>query len=108
MNDNFIGIETPNEASLKEAGKTNNLRSDLLQAVQTIHAGGLEVMGGFIVEFDHGPTVIFERRIDFTSTAASSWPWWDCWMPCPAPEAQPASASRRPSDGTELGRQYGR
>jgi len=61
----FIGIETPNEASLKEAGKTNNLRSNLLQAVQTIHAGGLEVMGGFIVGFDHDPPDIFERQIAF-------------------------------------------
>jgi radical SAM superfamily enzyme YgiQ (UPF0313 family) len=61
----FIGIETPNEASLKEAGKTNNLRSNLLQAVQAIHAGGLEVMGGFILGFDHDTPDIFERQIDF-------------------------------------------
>jgi len=61
----FIGIETPNEASLKEAGKTNNLRGDLLQAVRTIHAGGLEVMGGFIVGFDHDTPDIFERQIAF-------------------------------------------
>ncbi|HQP29987.1 MAG TPA: B12-binding domain-containing radical SAM protein, partial [Deltaproteobacteria bacterium] len=61
----FIGIETPNEASLKEAGKTNNLRGNLLQAVQTIHAGGLEVMGGFILGFDHDTPDIFERQIAF-------------------------------------------
>jgi len=61
----FIGIETPNKASLEEAGKTNNLRGNLLQAVRNIHAGGLEVMGGFIVGFDHDTPAIFERQIAF-------------------------------------------
>src|SRR3989440_6146119 len=56
----FLGIETPVEASLKEAQKGQNLRHDLLDSVKKIQSYGIEVMAGFIVGFDHRSE---ERRV---------------------------------------------
>src|SRR5262249_47543185 len=61
----FLGIETPVEATLKEAQKGQNLRGDLLSSVRKIQGHGMEVMAGFIVGFDNDPEDIFDRQIEF-------------------------------------------
>ena len=61
----FVGIETPDEASLKECNKTQNNSRDLIQSVKTIQSAGMEVMAGFIVGFDNDSSSIFQRQIDF-------------------------------------------
>lgn len=66
----FLGIETPVEASLKEAQKAQNLRGSLLDSVKKIQGYGMEVMAGFIVGFDNDPEDIFERQIEFIKDSA--------------------------------------
>jgi radical SAM superfamily enzyme YgiQ (UPF0313 family) len=66
----FLGIETPVEASLKEAQKGQNMRRNLLDSVQKIQSYSLQVMAGFIVGFDHDPEDIFERQIQFIRESA--------------------------------------
>jgi radical SAM superfamily enzyme YgiQ (UPF0313 family) len=61
----FIGIETPEEASLVECNKTQNNSRDLIHSVKTIQSAGMEVMAGFIVGFDNDSSSIFQRQIDF-------------------------------------------
>ena len=61
----FLGIETPVEASLKEAQKGQNTRRDLLESVRKIQSYGMEVLAGFIVGFDSDPEDIFERQVSF-------------------------------------------
>lgn len=61
----FVGIETPAAESLREAQKFQNTHGDLAEKVQTIQRNGMEVMGGFIVGFDHDPHEIFELQFDF-------------------------------------------
>lgn len=61
----FIGIETPNEASLNECSKNQNVSRDLVASVKKIHNHGLEVMAGFIVGFDNDPLSIFKTQINF-------------------------------------------
>ncbi|MFC1850731.1 B12-binding domain-containing radical SAM protein [candidate division CSSED10-310 bacterium] len=65
----FIGIESPDNASLDECKKTQNKNRDLLGNVKRIHQAGLQVMGGFIIGFDNDTTATFERQIDFIQTS---------------------------------------
>lgn len=61
----FVGIETPNEESLEECRKFQNKTRDLVSCVKAMQKSGLQVMGGFIVGFDHDNLSIFQKQIDF-------------------------------------------
>jgi radical SAM superfamily enzyme YgiQ (UPF0313 family) len=61
----FIGIETPDEATLKASRKTQNLGIDILGALRRIYANGIDVLGGFIVGFDNDTLDTFERQRRF-------------------------------------------
>jgi radical SAM superfamily enzyme YgiQ (UPF0313 family) len=61
----FVGIETPEAESLEECRKLQNQGRDLVGSIQTLQRHGLEVMGGFIVGFDHDKQDIFVRQFDF-------------------------------------------
>jgi len=61
----FIGIETPNDESLAECGKSQNLQRDMVASVKKLQHHGLMVSGGFIVGFDHDPPNIFKQQINF-------------------------------------------
>ena len=66
----FLGIETPDPAALQECNKRQNLNRDLVGAVRTIQAHGIEVIGGFIVGFDSDPPDVFDHQADFIEAAA--------------------------------------
>ncbi len=61
----FVGIETPNDESLIECGKSQNLRRDLVASIKKLQYSGLIVSGGFIVGFDNDHPDIFNRQINF-------------------------------------------
>jgi radical SAM superfamily enzyme YgiQ (UPF0313 family) len=61
----FVGVESPNEASLTECGKFLNENRDLMASVKKIQNHGLEVQGGFIIGFDSDPLSIFKSQISF-------------------------------------------
>ena len=61
----FVGVETPDEDSLTECNKTQNMRRDLLADIKRIQHHGLQVQGGFILGFDSDTPAIFQRQIDF-------------------------------------------
>lgn len=61
----FLGIETPSAESLKECRKLQNRGRDLVETVKTLQRYGMEVLGGFIVGFDHDNHDVFERQFEF-------------------------------------------
>jgi radical SAM superfamily enzyme YgiQ (UPF0313 family) len=61
----FIGIETPNQESLKESKKRQNVGVDLGQQIEVFFAHGIHVTAGMIVGFDHDGPDIFQRQYDF-------------------------------------------
>jgi len=61
----FIGLETPNEESLKECSKNQNYKRDMNTSIKKLQAAGLQVFGGYIVGFDHDDESIFARQIKF-------------------------------------------
>ena len=61
-----MGIETPDEESLAECSKRQNLRPRSGGGRQNAPAGRpLQVQGGFIVGFDSDTPSIFQRQIEF-------------------------------------------
>jgi radical SAM superfamily enzyme YgiQ (UPF0313 family) len=67
----FIGIESPNEASLRETKKLQNVRqgTTLLDRVHAIQAAGLEVWCGMILGFDHDDAQVFDLQREFLREA---------------------------------------
>lgn len=61
----FIGIETPNEESLRETKKRQNVGINLLEQIQRFLDHGIGVMGGMIVGFDSDGLDIFQRQYEF-------------------------------------------
>ncbi len=61
----FVGLETPNEASLKECSKMQNVNLDVKAAIQKLQKSGIEVLGGYIIGFDSDDENIFSRQIKF-------------------------------------------
>lgn len=61
----FIGIETPQQDSLKSSLKNQNLKRDLVGNIQKLHQAGFTVLGGFIVGFDTDKEDSFKNLIDF-------------------------------------------
>ena len=67
----FIGIESPNEASLRETKKYQNVRAGgtMLEKVHRIQTAGMEVWCGMILGFDNDDETIFEAQREFISEA---------------------------------------
>ena len=71
----FIGIETPNEDSLLETKKYQNVRpkaGTLVERVHRVQQHGIDVWCGMIVGFDHDDPSIFEVMPKFLAEARIS------------------------------------
>src|SRR5215510_3508409 len=71
----FIGIETPNEDSLRETKKLQNVRpkaGTLLDRVHRVRQHGIDVWCGMIVGFDHDDPSIFDVMPKFLVDARIS------------------------------------
>jgi radical SAM superfamily enzyme YgiQ (UPF0313 family) len=61
----FIGIESPDEGSLKETLKFQNTRSDILSSIRHVYSYGIEVLAGFIIGFDNDTLRTFDLQYNF-------------------------------------------
>ena len=59
----FVGIETPDSATLAATRKKQNTRRDLAESVAIINRAGLQVHAGFIIGFDQEPGTIADDMI---------------------------------------------
>ncbi|GAB4529768.1 MAG: B12-binding domain-containing radical SAM protein [Pleurocapsa sp.] len=66
----FLGIETPDEASLQFTRKFQNTRNSLSDTVNAIIKAGLRPMAGFIIGFDGEKSGAGQRIIQFVEQAA--------------------------------------
>jgi radical SAM superfamily enzyme YgiQ (UPF0313 family) len=66
----FIGIETPNEESLRLASKKQNVNTNLVDDIHAIQKVGIGVQAGMIVGFDGDHLDVFRRQFDFLTEAA--------------------------------------
>ena len=66
----FLGIETPDQSSLKVTNKVQNTRSPLDEAVDAITDHGLHVMAGFILGFDGEQPGAGQRIVAFVNRTA--------------------------------------
>jgi radical SAM superfamily enzyme YgiQ (UPF0313 family) len=72
LTNTYIGIETPNEESLRETKKRQNLHVDLVSEISKFLSSGIGVLAGMIVGFDSDGLGIFARQYAFA-------------MECPVP-----------------------
>lgn len=65
----FVGIETPDEETLRSTHKIQNVTNNVFDSVTAIQSRGIEVCAGFILGFDTDPENIFDRQIEFIQRA---------------------------------------
>ena len=65
----YMGVETVNEASLREAGKRQNLLLPMLEAVNKVVGHGIAIHAGIILGFDHDGPGTFQALRDFFEAA---------------------------------------
>jgi radical SAM superfamily enzyme YgiQ (UPF0313 family) len=70
----FVGVESPNEESLKETKKLQNLRrgGTMVEKIKRIQTAGMEVWAGMILGFDNDDERIFAAQARFLSEARIS------------------------------------
>jgi radical SAM superfamily enzyme YgiQ (UPF0313 family) len=61
----FVGIESPDSATLRDARKTQNTHEDVLTSVRRIYSYGIDVLAGFIVGFDNDTLETFDLQYRF-------------------------------------------
>lgn len=61
----LVGIETPNQDSLRQSKKRQNLGISLVDQIQRFLDYGIGIMGGMMVGFDADGLDIFERQYQF-------------------------------------------
>ncbi|ULK96367.1 radical SAM protein [Bradyrhizobium sp. I71] len=66
----FVGIESPDPATLVAMRKKQNTRRNIAESIHKIYAAGMLVTAGFIVGFDNEKVSMAEAMIEFIEEAA--------------------------------------
>ncbi len=65
----FIGIESPDEETLRQTRKTQNIHENVLTSIRRIYSYGIDVLAGFIIGFDNDTPATFELQRRFIRDA---------------------------------------
>ena len=66
----FVGIESPDPATLVSMRKKQNTRRNLVESIHKIYAAGLFVTAGFILGFDNEKASVSDGIVEFIEEAA--------------------------------------
>ena len=66
----FVGIESPDPATLIAIRKKQNTRRSIAQSIHKIYSAGLFVTAGFIVGFDSDTQSMADAMVELTEEAA--------------------------------------
>ncbi len=66
----FVGIESPDPATLAATKKKQNTRRNIAESIHTIYGAGMLVTAGFIVGFDTETVSMADTMIEFIEEAA--------------------------------------
>lgn len=66
----FVGIESPDPATLVAMRKKQNTRRNIAESIHKIYAAGMLVTAGFIVGFDNEKLSMADAMVDFIEEAA--------------------------------------
>jgi radical SAM superfamily enzyme YgiQ (UPF0313 family) len=61
----FIGIESTNEASMRETRKRQNVGFDMVERTERFARAGIQITSGLMVGFDHDGPDIFQQHLEF-------------------------------------------
>ena len=79
----IIGFESVTEATLNDMDKPVNFCLTYQEAVERIHARGMNVVGNFIVGFDTDTTAVFQQTLQFVQTTGILFPFFSILTPMP-------------------------
>ena len=80
----LIGFESSNQAALKEAKKSFNMRCSYLDAMQRLHARGIAVMGCFVFGLDSDTLDSFDETVSLVIESKMDLPRYAIATPFPA------------------------
>ncbi|MHC4258984.1 MAG: B12-binding domain-containing radical SAM protein, partial [Planctomycetota bacterium] len=78
-----IGVESPNQESLKEAGKRPNYGRNVAEDIRKIQSYGIPVRGSLIAGFDHDGKDIFDQLFQFLQESCLTVPDFRALMAAP-------------------------
>ena len=79
----IIGLESIEEATLKDMNKGVNFCMTFQDAIARVHARGMTVVGNFIVGFDTDSLGVFRRLRDFIDETGILFPFFSILTPMP-------------------------
>lgn len=79
----IIGFESVTEATLNAMDKPVNFCLTFQEAVERIHARGINVVGNFIVGFDTDTRAVFKQTLDFIQRTGILYPFFSILTPMP-------------------------
>ncbi|MEN6385391.1 MAG: DUF4070 domain-containing protein [Phycisphaerales bacterium] len=65
----FIGLESPNDMSLEECNKKQNIGRNYVEAIKKIQRFGMQVQAGFIIGFDNDQPNVFNKLINMIQSS---------------------------------------
>jgi len=82
----FVGIESVNEGTLKNAHKSFNKVKNYKRLIEKFHQHGIMIIGSFVFGFDEDDTSVFQKTLEFIEDAKIDFAQFSILTPLPGTE----------------------